>query len=262
MKLKDRVAIVTGGNKGLGRAISMMLAEEGARVVVAARSKERNKDTVNKITSKGCEAISVALDVAQPASVQAMVDTVLSHWGQVDILVNNAAIFGRMEWIVKYDPDEWDQIMAINLKGPFLCTKAVLPGMMQRRKGVVLNIAAGVVDERVDLGVAAYYASKAGLVNFTRQLAAEVKRYGIRANAIDPGGLKTEMSEDIMKAEEHSDEGSPALVEAQKVEPELRLRTPEEIMPMVRFLVSDDSHMMTGRFLQVSSRGNPLYLQL
>ena len=258
MRLSDRVAIVTGGNKGLGRAICMALAREGARVVVAARSTDRNYQVVEEITAAGGQAVGIPLDVSERSSVEGMVQQVLAHWGQIDILVNNAAIFGKMEWIVDYDPDEWERIFAVNMRGPFLCSRAVLPHMISRGSGKILNVAAGVVDERVDLGVSAYSAAKAGLINFTRQLAAEVKRNGIYAYAIDPGGLDTDMTAEIIQSEQ----ASPSLPEAQQVEDELRLRKPEDIMPMVLFLASDDSNMMTGRFLQVSSRGNPLYLQL
>ena len=258
MRLKDRVAIVTGANKGLGRAICLAMAQEGARVAVTGRSTSRNEEVAREVSSQGGEAVAVSLDVTELSSIERMVDTVLSKWGQIDILVNNAAITSPMQWVADYDPDEWDRIMAVNLRGPFLCSRAVLPHMIGRRKGKILNVAAGVLDERVEIGVAAYCASKAGLVNFTRQLAAEVKRHGIFVNAIDPGGLDTAMTDQINEAKGSSD----VWAKAQQVEEELRLRRPEDITPLMMFLVSDESNMMTGRFLQASSRGNPLYLQL
>ena len=258
MRLKDRVALVTGGNEGLGRAICLAMAEEGAQVVVTGRSTGRNDKVAQEVSSRGGEALAVTLDVTELSSVEQMVDRVLSRWGQIDILVNNAAVTSPAQWIVDYDPDEWDRIMAVNLRGPFLCSRAVLPHMIGRRTGKIVNVAAGVLDERVEIGVAAYCASKAGLVNFTRQLAAEVKRHGIFVNAIDPGGLDTAMTDQIKESQRSSTEWA----QAQQVEEELRLRRPEDIAPMVMFLVSDDSNMMAGRFLQASSRGNPLYLQL
>ena len=258
MKLKDQVAIVTGGNRGLGRAICLAMAQEGARVAVTGRSNSLNHKVADEISSRGGQALAITLDVTAQTSVEQMVGEVLSRWGRIDILVNNAAIFGQIKWVVDYDPDEWDRIMAVNLRGPFLCCRAVLPHMIERRTGKIVNVAAGVLDERVDPGVAPYYASKAGLINFTRQLAAEVKRYGIFVNAIDPGGLDTAMTDQIKEVERDSTEW----VAAQQVEEDLRLRQPEEITPMVLFLASSESNMMTGRFLQASSRGNPLYLQL
>ncbi len=258
MRLENRVAVVTGGNKGLGRALSLALAEEGARVAVAGRSASRNAEVAEELSSLGAEALAVTLDVTDVASVEQMVDRVLSRWGQIDILINNAATTSQMQWIVDYDPDEWERIMAVNLRGPFLCSRAVLPNMIERGTGKIVNVAAGVMEERVELGVAAYCASKAGLVNFTRQLAGEVKPHGIFVNAIDPGGLDTAMTDGIKV----SQRSAPEWAKAQQVEEDLRLRTPEAIAPLVMFLVSDDSNMMTGRFLQASSRGNPLYLQL
>ncbi len=258
MRLKDRVAIVTGGNKGLGRAIGVAMADEGAQVVVAGRSASRNDEAVDEITSQGGSAVAVTLDVTEQSSAEQMVETVISRWGQIDILVNNAATVSPRQWIVDYDPEEWDRVIAVNLRGPFLCSRAVLPHMIERQSGKILNIAAGVLDERVEIGVAAYCASKAGLINFTRQLAAEVKGHGVFVNAIDPGGLDTAMTDQIKEFTRESE----VWAASQQVEEELRLRPPEDITPLVTFLASDDSNMMTGRFLQASSRGNPLYLQL
>ena len=258
MKLKGQVAIVTGGNRGLGRAICIAMAQEGAQVAVAGRSNNHNHVVVDEISSRGGQGLAITLDVTALSSVEQMVGEVVSRWGRIDILVNNAAIFGQIQWVMNYDPNEWDRIMAVNLRGPFLCCRAVLPHMIKHKTGKIVNVAAGVLDERVDPGVAAYYASKAGLINFTRQLAAEVKQYGIFVNAIDPGGLDTEMTDQIKEVERDSSEW----VMAQQVEEDLRLRQPEEITPMVLFLASNESNMMTGRFLQTSSRGNPLYLQL
>ena len=258
MSIRDRVAIVTCGNRGLGRSICLMLAREGVRVVVASRTAVRNQKVAEEIDGLGAEALPIELDVSVPSSIVQMVDRVLSHWGKIDIPVNNAGINGKIDWIVNYDPDEWDRIFTVNLRGPFLCTKAVLPGMIARGKGKIVNVAAGVGDERVDLGGAAYYAAKAGLINFTRQLAAEGRPQGIVVHAFDPDGLSTEMTEEIKQAEKEDS----VWTTTQVLDRSKGHRTPDEIMPMVRFLVSDDSNMMTGRFLQVSSRGSPLYLQL
>jgi NAD(P)-dependent dehydrogenase (short-subunit alcohol dehydrogenase family) len=130
--------------------------------------------------------------------------------------------------------------------------------MIERGTGKMVNVAAGVMDERVEIGSAAYCALKAGLVNFTGQLAGEVKQHGIFVNALDPGGFDTAMTDDIKESQLSAPEWS----RAQQVEEELRPRPPEAITPLVMFLASDDSNMMTGCFLQASSRGNPLYLQL
>ena len=257
--LRDKVAIVTGGSRGLGRAVSLSLAEAGARVVVASRSVERCTAVAGEISVAGGQAIAVELDAADPLKVRAMVDSVIGHWGQVDLLVNCAGINGKVAWVVDYEPAEWDRIIEVNLKGPFLCSQAVLPGMIGRRRGKIVNVAAGVMDERVDFGVAAYYASKAGLINFTRQLAAEVRRYGVFVNAIDPAGMDTPMSDEVLAAETASDEFSGTQTNR---DPGKRLRRPEAIVPMVLFLLSEASDMMTGRLLQASSPDDVQYLQL
>lgn len=257
--LRDKIAVVTGGYRGLGQALSVALANAGAKVVIAARSLDKCSSLAQQIGEAGGQAVAVRLDVTDPASVEAMVNQVTSRWGPVDLLVNNAGIQGKFDWVVDYDPDEWDRILAVNLKGPFLCCQAVLPAMIARRRGKIVNVAAGVMDERVDYGVAAYYASKAGLINFTRQLAAEVKRYGVFVNAIDPAGMDTAMSDEVIAVEKASDEFAGTQTNRH---PSKRLRPPEAIVPMVLFLLSEASDMMTGRLLQASSPDDVQYLQL
>ncbi|MBM3802708.1 MAG: SDR family oxidoreductase [Acidimicrobiia bacterium] len=173
--------------------------------------------------------------------------------------MNNAGIQGKIDWIVNYDPDEWDRILSVLLKGPFLCCQAVLPGMIARRRGKIVNVAAGAMEERVDYGVATYCAAKAGLINFTRQCAAENKRYGIFVNAIDPAGMDTGMSDEILAAEQASDEFAGTQTNAGRAP---RLRKPEAIVPMILFLLSEASDMMTGRLLQASAPDDVQYLQL
>jgi NAD(P)-dependent dehydrogenase (short-subunit alcohol dehydrogenase family) len=256
--LKDQVVIVTGGYRGLGRALSLSLAEMGARVAVAARSLEKCAQLVEQITAAGGTAMAIRLDVSDPVSVKQLVKRTLETWGTVDLLVNNAGIQGKIDWVVNYDPVEWDRIMSVLLKGPFLCAQAVLPEMIRKRRGKIVNVAAGVGEERVDYGVAAYYAAKAGLINFTRQCAAEVKQYGVFVNAIDPGGMDTAMSDEGIAVERASAE----FVAQTNAGRGPRLRAPEAIVPMVLFLLSKASDMMTGRLLQASSPDDVQYLQL
>jgi 3-oxoacyl-[acyl-carrier protein] reductase len=257
--LKGQVVIITGGYRGLGRALSLSLAELGARVVVAARSLEKCAQLAERITDAGGTAMAVRLDVTDTASVRQLMDRTTETWGTVDLLVNNAGIQGKIDWIVNYDPAEWDRIMSVLLKGPFLCTQAVLPEMIRKRRGKIVNVAAGVGEERVDYGVAAYYAAKAGLINFTRQCAAEVKRYGVFVNAIDPCGMDTGMSDEVIAAERASTEFAGTQTNAGRA---LRLRPPEAVVAMVLFLLSKASDMMTGRLLQASSPDDVQYLQL
>ena len=165
----NQTAIVTGASRGLGKATALELARLGAKVALVARKKPRLEAVAEAITAAGGRALVFACDVSQPQEVKEMVAEVQSTLGEVDFLVNNAGIQGTIAWVVDYDPDEWDRIMAINLKSVFLCCQAVLPGMIARQSGKIVNVAAGVMEERVDYGVAAYYASKAGVINFTRQ---------------------------------------------------------------------------------------------
>ena len=254
-----KTAIVTGASRGLGNSISKELGHLGANVVLVATNKDRLKKSVDEICSCGGKAHGIVCDVSNAENVKLMSEEVFRMYGSVDILVNAAGIPGKTDWIINYEPHEWDRVMAVNLKGPFLCSKALLPDMIARKSGKIVNIAAGVMDERVDYGCAAYYASKAGLINFTRQLAAEVKRYGINVNAIDPGGILTDFSEDILRFEEETD--AFAGTQTNK-NPALRLRPTQHIVPMVIFLLSDESKAMTGRFLQASSQDDVQYLQL
>jgi len=156
--------------------------------------------------------------------------------------------------------EEWDRTFTVNLRGAFLCCRAVLPTMIERRYGKIVNLGAGVLDERVHMGMSAYCASKAGLINLTRQLAAEVRQYKINVNAIDPGAVRTAMAE----AFEVSAETTRWLKLQQTVDEThgARFRTAEEIAPLAVFLASDESRMLNGRFLQVSSQASPYYLQL
>ena len=203
--------------------------------------------------------MGVCCDVSQVDEVQAMIDQVLDKFDQVDMLVNNAGIQGKMDWIRNYAPAEWDKVFAVNLRGAFLCCRAVLPGMVGRGAGKIVNVDSGVMDERVRYCVAAYSASKAGLINFTRQLAAETKRHGLHVNAIDPAGLQTEMSDQVMAV----GKAGPAFAEMQtNLNHGPRLRPPEAIVPLVVFLLSQSSNMMTGRLLQASAPDDVLYLQL
>ena len=160
--LSGKTAIVTGASRGLGRATALELARLGANVVLVARKRPGLEAAAEAIAGAGGCARVVPCDVSQADAVGAMVEEAQSAFGSVDLLVNNAGIQGEIAWVVDTDPDEWDRIMAINLKSVFLCCRAVVPGMIARRAGKIVNVAAGVMDERVDYGVAAYYAAKAG----------------------------------------------------------------------------------------------------
>ena len=258
MRLKDKVAVVTGSGRGLGKAFALGLANAGANVVVTSRTKTAVDQTAAEITKTGVRALGIQTDVSEESSIQELVKTVLKEFGRIDILVNNAGICLPFREVVDLPVEEWDQTFNTNLRATFLCSKATLPSMIKNGYGKIINIAAGVLDERVHVGMSPYCASKAGVINFTRQLAAEVRRFGINANCIDPGAVKTSMAEQY----EVSKETLEWLNKQQTVGEERRFRPPDHIVSILLFLASDDSRAMNGRFLQASSGDSPKYLQL
>lgn len=258
MRLKDKVAIVTGSGRGLGRAFALGLAEAGADVVVTSRTQSAVDQVAAEVEKVGRQALAVQLDVSDEKSVQNAVKKTLKEFGKIDILINNAGICTPFREVVDLPVNEWDQTFNTNLRGTFLCSKGVLPAMTRRRYGKIINIAAGVTDERIQLGLSAYCASKAGVINFTRQLAGEVRRFGINVNALDPGAVRTSMAAQF----ELNDDTKRWLKKQQTVDEEFRFRSPDEIVPLVIFLSHDESRAINGRFLRVSSSDSPMYLQL
>jgi 3-oxoacyl-[acyl-carrier protein] reductase len=254
-----KTVIITGASRGLGRAIAIGLGKLGANVVCTARGKADLDQVVAEIIGVGGCALGITCDVTLEDQVNAMVDAAREQFGQIDMLVNNAGGPGQYEWVVNYTLQEWNRVFALNLNSAFLCCKAVLPGMIARKKGKIVNIASGVREERVGFGVSAYHAAKAALINFTRQLAAEMKRHTVWVNALDPGGLLTEFSDGVLLTEKKKD-----ILQGMQTNknPEIRLRPPEDVVPTVVFLLSAASDIMTGRLLQASSRDDVQYLQL
>ena len=195
LKLKGKVAIVTGGSRGLGKAIAMGLSKEGAQIVVAARSEVDNKtlpgtiyQTVEGIKAMGSDALAIKCDVTNEESVNQMVQEAMEHFGRVDVLVNNAGVAFYYP-IIETPLKRWEVVVKVNLTGAFLCSKAVLPKMINQKKGSIINISSLAADERdegtVPTGVA-YAASKAGLDRLTLGLATEVGKYNIAVNALKP----------------------------------------------------------------------------
>ena len=193
MQLKDQVAIVTGGARGIGREIALALAKEGADLALYDVNEQLLAQTVKEVEALGRRAIGLAVDVTQAAAVDASVSKVLDKLGRVDILVNNAGIT-QDGLLIRMDETQWDRVIDINLKGTFLCTRAVAKVMLKARRGRIISIAS-VVGIFGNAGQANYAASKAGIIGLTKSVAKELGTRGITCNAVAPGFIKTDMTD-------------------------------------------------------------------
>jgi len=238
--LEARVSLVTGASRGIGRAIAKALAAEGARVVVGARDAARLAEVVAEIEGAGGRAEAIALDVADRGSVEAGVAHVVAAHGRIDHLVNNAGV-ARDNLLVRMKDEEWQQVLATNLTGVFLCTQAALKPMLKQRGGRIVNITS-VVGLAGNAGQANYAASKAGIVGFTKSVAREVASRGITANAVAPGFVETDMTAAM------TDKAREAVLGAI---PLGRVGRPEDVAGAVVFLVSDAAAYVTGQVLAV-----------
>ena len=241
MILNDSVAIVTGSGRGIGRAIALELAAAGAKVVVNYAGRvDKAEETVKLIREAGGECIAVQADVSQTADVDRLIKTTLDLFGKIDILVNNAGIT-RDSLLLRMKETDWDAVLATNLKGVFLCTKAVSKGMLKQRSGVIVNISS-VVGLSGNAGQANYAAAKAGIIGFSKSIAKEFAARGIRVNAVAPGYISTDMTETIAEAMQS---------EILRAIPLGRLGEPEDVAKVVRFLVSPEASYITGQILCV-----------
>lgn len=238
--LKDKVAIVTGARRGMGRADALTLARAGAKVVVADISLEECEKVVEEIKSNKGEAIAVKCDVTKKDEVDAMIQAAVKKWGKLDILVNNAGVCNFKPFLDMTEKD-WDFTLDINLKGYFLCAQAAAKEMAKQKSGTIVNIAS-VAMGQVGVGfpnLTHYCASKGGIVGMSEAMAIELAPYNIRVNVVSPGAIDTPMI-DPVKQDKASMQGILARV------PLGRVGKPEEIANAVLFLVSDESSYMTG----------------
>ncbi|WP_062231705.1 3-oxoacyl-[acyl-carrier-protein] reductase [Fictibacillus sp. FJAT-27399] len=239
--LKGKTALVTGASRGIGRAIALELAKNGAKVAVNyAGSEAKAQEVVDEIRSMGQDAIAVQANVADSESVSAMVKTVIEEFGALDILVNNAGIT-RDNLIMRMKEDEWDAVLDTNLKGVFLCTKAVTRQMMKQRKGRIINISS-IVGVSGNPGQANYVAAKAGVIGLTKSTAKELASRNITVNAVAPGFIDTDMTHVL----EENVKG-----EMLKAIPLARFGGTEDISSLVTFLASDCSSYITGQTIHV-----------
>ncbi|ARV57274.1 hypothetical protein BZZ01_00330 [Nostocales cyanobacterium HT-58-2] len=245
MKLKDKVAIVTGASKGIGWGIATVFAKEGAKVVVVARDARAGEPTAEEINSKGGEAIFIPCDVSNEEQVQAMVQKTADTYGQIDILVNNAGI-GTYKSVLETTTEEWDRCLAVNLKSVFLCSKYAIPHMQAVGKGGIVNMSSVHAHATVN-GVAPYVASKGGITALTRNMAID---YGptIRVNSVAPGWVLTPLIQSIFDSYDNPVEQL-RMVEKRQVMK--RIGTPEDVGYAVAFLASDEASFITGTELFV-----------
>ena len=245
-RLSGRVAVVTGGGHGIGRAYCQGLATQGAGVVVAEIDADAAQKTAEDLKEFGHDALGIRTDVSSAESVQEMVTRATEHFGHLDVLVNNAAVFASVPMsrtpIEEVSVEEWDRMMAVNLRGLFLVSKAVLPSMKQRRWGRIINISSGRALSNTANSIH-YVTSKAGVLGFTRTLAREVGAFGITVNAIAPGSTLSEdnPSEEIVQMRT-------SRIESRAIP---RLQLPEDLVGAVVFFASDDAAFITGQTLVV-----------
>ncbi len=240
-KLTDKIAIVTGAGSGIGQAIAIELAREGCHVALCGRRIEPLQETANAIAALGRKSHLASVDVARGASVQAFVDGVVAEFGRIDILVNNAGIT-RDNLLIRMSEEQWDEVLATNLKGAFLFGKAAARPMMKQRSGAMIQITS-IIGLIGNAGQCNYAASKAGLIALTQSMAKELASRNIRVNAVAPGFIVSQMTDALPET----------LREKMLAEIPLgRFGTGADIAQAVVFLASDDSSYMTGQVLSVN----------
>lgn len=249
MRLEDRVAIITGAARGIGAELARGFAKEGAKVIISDIREDEAKKVAESLNKFEEVAIAVCVDVSKMSMIEEMVKITESKFGKVDILINNASLFADvpLRTCEEIPEEEWDRVMAINLKGVFLCAKAVLPLMKRQKYGKIVNIHSSTVyDGGVyggSRGRLSYVSSKAGIVGFTRALAREVGDYGINVNALTPGSTVTEITKGLYSEELLLKKAAGRCIK--------RLQTPEDLLGPAIFLSSSDSDFITGHSIVV-----------
>jgi 3-oxoacyl-[acyl-carrier protein] reductase len=241
MNLEGKVALITGGSQGIGRDCALVFAESGADVALGARNLDKLAAVAGEIESLGRKALPLAMDVGSEEAVRQAIAKVQETWGKIDILVNNAGI-ARDNLLMRMKPADWEAVLRTNLEGAYHCIRLVLPGMVRRRSGRIINISS-VVAQTGNAGQANYIASKAGLIGLTKAVAAEVASRSITVNAVAPGFVDTAMTQAL-----------PEVVKQKilSVVPMGRMATGREIALAARFLASDDAAYITGHVLNVN----------
>lgn len=246
MRLKDKIAIVTGSGQGIGREIALAFAREGAKVVVSDITDEIFR-VVKEIEAIGSEALAAKCDVSKPTDVKNLAKLTIERFGRIDILVNNAGIYPSKAFLEMTESD-WDKVLNVNLKGAFNCTRSIVPQMVKQRYGKIVNISS-IAGTAVGFAQRTHYsASKAGIAGFTRALALELAPYGINVNAIAPGYIETPGTQGMAKE---------TYDQIKKAIPIGRWGEPIDVAALAAFLASDDSSFITGQ-IQIADGGYTL----
>ena len=240
MKLKNKVCVITGAGQGIGKYYAERLTEEGAKIVIAEYNEVAGKSVAEQITSSGFEALFVKTDVSNEDSTQAMAKAAVEKYGRIDVLINNAAIFASLGFkpFDQIPIEEWDQVMAVNLKGLWFCCKAVVPVMKAQQQGKIINTSSSAWDMGRPLYLH-YITSKAGIVGFTRGLAKEVGEWNINVNCVSYAGIVTEI-----ERESYTPEAQEWVLNQQCIK---KPGVPQELVGTILFLASDDSDFLSGQ---------------
>ncbi len=254
MKLQDKVALITGGGKGIGRATALLFAKEGAKVVVNGTDKEAIDRVTQEINESGGQALVYQADISDEALVRQMIERTLTEFGKIDVLVNNSGIAGPTASVVKVSREDWDRTLAINLTGAMLCAKYALPNMIERQSGAIINITSV-----AGLGGYAlrspYCASKWAMIGLSKTLALEVGQYGITSNAIAPGPVRGPRIEGVIRnrAQEMGRTVEEVEREYMGMTTLKRMVENEDIAAMALFLASDEGRNITGEVINISA---------
>lgn len=246
--LSGKVVLLTGASHGIGKAMAWGLAEAGADLVVVSRTGDEIEAVAADLRTLGREVLPIVADVSSRAAVEEMGRRALAHFGRVDVLINNAGIQGAAGRVWEVDPEAWHRTIEVNLWGTFLCCRTILPAMISRRRGKIINVSSGAGHSPM-VNYSAYSASKAAVTHFTRVLAEEVKPFGINVNAIGVWGVSRLWNE-VAEAERNGGPSSQQVREmlAAGIRPD-----PKENVPLVLFLASKDSDHITGQYIEANS---------